>query len=275
MAVIRSMLLRFAFHYPICVLVLWAITGREWGGPGAVAAALFATIITTIMARHDRTSRRPPVQPLTLSADVARAEICDQLSDVSWLRANGMMLTASLLDTIGDLDTYVSENRLSGPAPSGPAVAFTYPCGCNVSTLTKGGHIVIPCAQHRNGGAPSTVPALMGSRPGLTFEEFGSTEREPCGCILQTVGPAHATAPGTARSVKYPCLQHQASCATTLLLWPPSPDPDVSRETGGEFARARADLEAKVKEVERNLVLERVVDEALDRAHGTRWMGAL
>jgi hypothetical protein len=212
MAVLRSILLRFAFHYPICVLVLWAITGREWGGPGAAAAALFATIITTIQARYARAPRRAPVQPLTLSADVARAEICDQLNDVSWLRANGMMLTAALLDTISDLDGYAWGQWI----PDRPAAT------------------------------------------GMTFEEFRTAQREPCGCVVNASGPAYADAPHPAYTTTIPCLGH-AGQGTLVRTWPAD---TVSRET------------AKAEGIERSLDLERVADEALNRAHGTRWMGA-
>lgn len=262
----REILLRFALNYPVCALILWAFTGREWGGPGALAAAVFATLIGVCLSQPTRRSRqgqRGRIRPAPPRAKPPAAvagrytEISRQLSNPAWLRANGMMLTASLLDTLDDLDTYVAENRPPRPATPGPGVAFTYPCGCNVSALTKGGHIVIPCAQHRNGGAPSTVPALMGSRPGLTFEEFGSTEREPCGCILQTVGPAHATAPGAVRSVKYPCLQHQAEGRVVHKWAKPA-------ETSAQGARAAEELDVMI------LQLGRSLDEALDRDHGTR-----
>jgi len=265
MAVLRSILLRFAFHYPICVLVLWAITGREWGGPGAVAAALFATIITTIQARHARALRRPPPPPVAPAAATGVAKICDQLNNAAWLRANGMMLTAALLDTIHDLGEYTHGQRTPDPqdATPPPGVAFNYPCGCTVSALTKGGHIVIPCTQHREGSASPAEPPR-----GMTFEEFRTAQRKPCGCVVNASGPAYPGAPHAVHTTTIPCLQHRGSrTTTTLLLWPPSPDPPVSRETPAQETDTAEELDVMI------LHLGRALDEALDRDHGPRRMG--
>lgn len=163
------------------------------------------------------------------------------LRDPEWLRANGMMLTASLLDTINDLDEYARRQRTPDPPTPTlpPGVAFNYPCGCTVSALTKGGHVVIPCPQHREGSASPAEPPH-----GMTFEEFRTAQRKPCGCIENASGPAYPGAPHAVHTTTIPCLQHRASRTTTLLLWPPdpppSPEPNVSRETA---AKVRADAE--------------------------------